>query len=89
MIEPCVANRRFRSAWPVHAAVLLAAAALAACATTSDPDPGTMPPGVMRTSLPPVPPVSGPISLYVEYPDSLQIITRISCSGESARVMRR
>ena len=75
MIEISMPNRRTRSAWPVHAAVLLAAAALAACATTSDPDPGTMPPGVMRTSLPPVPPVSGPISLYVEYPDSLQRIT--------------
>jgi N-acetylmuramoyl-L-alanine amidase len=51
-------------------AVVLVTAALSACATTADPE--TVPPGVMRSSLPAVPPVSGPISLYVEYPDSLQ-----------------
>ena len=74
MIEPNVSNRHLRSARPVHAAVLLAAAALTACATTADPE-TTVPPGVMRSSLPPVPAVTGPLSMYVEYPDSLQRIT--------------
>ena len=52
--------------------MLLAAVILSACATTADPE--TVPPGVMRSSLPPVPPVAGPISMYVEYPDSLQSV---------------
>ncbi|MCL7936734.1 MAG: N-acetylmuramoyl-L-alanine amidase [marine benthic group bacterium] len=45
----------------------------AACASSGDP--GPLPPGVIRSSLPPVPSVTGPLSLYVEYPDSLQRIS--------------
>ena len=72
MIETSKPGRQFRSTWPLHAAMLLAAVILSACATTADPE--TVPPGVMRSSLPPVPPVAGPISMYVEYPDSLQSV---------------
>ena len=46
---------------------------LAGCASSGDP--GPLPPGVIRSSLPPVPSVTGPLSVYVEYPDSLQRIT--------------
>ena len=70
MIDSWFPSRQLRSVWPFRAAALLAVGALGACATAADPE--TVPPGVMRTSLPPVPAVSGPISLYVEYPDSLQ-----------------
>jgi len=70
MIDSWFPNRHVLSAWPVRTAALLAVGALSACATTADPE--TVPPGVMRSSLPPVPEVTGPISLYVEYPDSLQ-----------------
>lgn len=35
---------------------------------------GPVPPGVLRTSLPPIPEVVGPLRLRVEYPDSLQRI---------------
>jgi len=73
MIENSAAERESRAGWPGHVAMILVAASLSACATTADPE--TVPPGVMRSSLPPVPAVAGPISLYVEYPDSLQRIT--------------
>ena len=70
MNENYVTGGVFRTGWPRPGALILAAAALSACATTADPE--TVPPGVMRSSLPPIPAVSGPVSLYVEYPDSLQ-----------------
>ncbi len=54
-------------------AVALVPLSFAACASSGDP--GPLPPGVIRSSLPPVPPVTGPLSVYVEYPDSLQRIT--------------
>lgn len=55
------------------ASAALLGLAFAACASSGDP--GPLPPGVLRTSLPPVPTVTGPLSVYVEYPDSLQRIT--------------
>jgi N-acetylmuramoyl-L-alanine amidase len=73
MIEIRMPDRKSRITRPANMAVLLATVALSACASAADPE--TVPPGVMRSSLPPVPTVSGPISLYVEYPDSLQRIT--------------
>jgi N-acetylmuramoyl-L-alanine amidase len=72
MIEIRMADREARITRPAHMAVLLAAVALSACASAADPE--TVPPGVMRSSLPPIPAVSGPISMYVEYPDSLQSV---------------
>jgi len=45
-----------------------------ASACASSPPEGPVPPGVIRTSLPPVPAVSGPLALRVEYPDSLQLV---------------
>jgi N-acetylmuramoyl-L-alanine amidase len=57
--------------------VLLASAALAflatGCASTRG-QPSAAPPGVLESSLPPIPPVTGPLNLYVEYPDSLQLV---------------
>jgi len=73
MNETSKNSRQFGSEWLLPVAFVLAAAALSACATTTDPE--TVPPGVMRSSLPPIPPVAGPISMYVEYPDSLQRVT--------------
>ena len=35
---------------------------------------GAAPAGVIESTLPPIPSVTGPLSLYVEYPDSLQRI---------------
>jgi N-acetylmuramoyl-L-alanine amidase len=72
MIETSKPDRESRIPRPAHMAMLLAAVALSACASAADPE--TVPPGVMRSSLPPVPAVSGPISMYVEYPDSLQSV---------------
>ena len=54
-------------------AVALLSLLFTACASSADP--GPLPPGVLRTSLPPVPAVTGPLEVYVEYPDSLQRIT--------------
>jgi N-acetylmuramoyl-L-alanine amidase len=50
-----------------------ALAALAAGCATSPPE-GPVPPGVIRTSLPSVPAVTGPLALRVEYPDSLHLV---------------
>ena len=49
------------------AVVLLAAG----CASTGG-QPSAAPAGVIESTLPPIPPVTGPLDLYVEYPDSLQ-----------------
>ncbi len=73
MIEFRVPHRDLGSAPPAHPAVALTAVLLTACA--SAPTGGTVPSGVMKSSLPPVPTVTGPISLHVEYPDSMQNIT--------------
>lgn len=56
-------------------AVLCAALGILAsgCASAAGP-PSAAPPGVLESSLPPIPPVTGPLQLYVEYPDSLQRI---------------
>ena len=51
------------------AVVLLAAG----CASTGG-QPSAAPAGVIASTLPPIPPVTGPLDLYVEYPDSLQRI---------------
>lgn len=55
----------------------LAAAAVtvfaAACASSGG-SPTAAPSGVLESALPPIPPVTGPLDLYVEYPDSLQRI---------------
>ncbi|MFQ5529072.1 MAG: N-acetylmuramoyl-L-alanine amidase [Gemmatimonadota bacterium] len=47
---------------------------LAACGG-SRAEPGPLPPGIIESVLPRIPEVSGPVRLYVEYPDSLQRIT--------------
>lgn len=52
------------------AAVVLLAAG---CASTGG-QPSAAPAGVIEGTLPPIPPVIGPLDLYVEYPDSLQRI---------------
>ncbi|MBT8479235.1 MAG: N-acetylmuramoyl-L-alanine amidase [Gemmatimonadetes bacterium] len=54
-------------------AVCAAAFFAAGCASTGG-QPSAVPAGVMQSTLPPIPPVSGPLDLYVEYPDSLQRI---------------
>ncbi len=45
----------------------------AGCASTGGQQ-SAAPPGVIESMLPPIPPVTGPLDLYVEYPDSLQLI---------------
>jgi len=62
-----------RPAGPVLRASLSGLVALAAGCASTTPE-GPVPPGVIRTSLPPVPTVTGPLALRVEYPDSLQLI---------------
>jgi len=59
----------------VTTALTLAAVVLlaAGCASTGG-QPSAAPAGVIESTLPPIPPVTGPLSLYVEYPDSLQRI---------------
>lgn len=60
---------------PSHRIPLAACTALAlagaGCAGTSG-QPSAAPPGVLESTLPPIPPVTGPLDLRVEYPDSLQ-----------------
>jgi N-acetylmuramoyl-L-alanine amidase len=46
---------------------------LAGCASTGG-QPSAAPDGVIESTLPPIPTVTGPLDLYVEYPDSLQRI---------------
>ena len=62
---------------PGSEAALLACAAFAilasGCASTGGQQ-SAAPPGVLESTLPPIPPVTGPLDLYVEYPDSLQRI---------------
>lgn len=54
---------------------MLAATALAgACASGGPAVDGLAPAGVFESTLPPIPPVTGPVDVYVEYPDSLQRI---------------
>jgi N-acetylmuramoyl-L-alanine amidase len=59
-------------------AAQLACAALAlvatGCASGTGGQPSAAPAGVIESSLPPIPPVTGPLDIYVEYPDSLQRI---------------
>lgn len=62
-----------RPAPPLLRASLPGLVALAAGCASPAPQ-GPVPPGVIRTSLPPVPAVSGPLALRVEYPDSLQLV---------------
>ena len=65
------------SRFPVAAAPLAACAALvllaSGCASTGGQT-SAAPPGVLESTLPLIPPVTGPLDLYVEYPDSLQRI---------------
>ncbi len=58
-----------------RAAIVLVALAAIGCGAVRTP--GTVEPapaGVLRASLPPIPRVTGPVELHVEYPDSLQRI---------------
>lgn len=60
----------------VAAGRTVALSMLASCGgITPGPGPAAVPPGVIRSALPPIPAVIGPIQLTVEYPDSLQRIT--------------
>jgi N-acetylmuramoyl-L-alanine amidase len=64
---------------PRSASTLLAGAAIAVlaagCASGgAGGQPSAAPPGVLEGTLPPIPPVTGPLDLYVQYPDSLQRI---------------
>ena len=54
--------------------VCAALALLAAGCASAGSQPSAAPPGVLESTLPPIPPVTGPLDLYVEYPDSLQRI---------------
>lgn len=56
------------------AAALTALAACGGSATTGGPG-GPVPEGVIGSVLPPIPEITGPLALHVEYPDSLQRIT--------------
>ncbi len=62
---------------PGSEAALLVCAALvvlaSGCASTGG-QPSAAPAGVLESTLPPIPPATGPLDLYVEYPDSLQRI---------------
>lgn len=51
-----------------------AIALLTAGCASSGASPGAAPSGVLESALPRIPTVAGPLSLYVEYPDSLQRI---------------
>jgi N-acetylmuramoyl-L-alanine amidase len=55
-------------------AALTALAACGGSATTGAPG-GPVPEGVIGSVLPPIPEITGPLALRVEYPDSLQRIT--------------
>jgi N-acetylmuramoyl-L-alanine amidase len=60
---------------PRSASTLLAGAAIAILAAgCASGQPSAAPAGVIESTLPPIPPVTGPLDLYVEYPDSLQRI---------------
>ncbi len=54
-------------------AVVAVCVLLAGCASAGS-GPDALPPGVLESTIPPIPVVTGPIDLYVEYPDSLQPI---------------
>jgi N-acetylmuramoyl-L-alanine amidase len=56
------------------AIIVCAAAGFAAGCASSGGQPSAVPAGVIESTLPPIPPVTGPLDLYVEYPDSLQRI---------------
>ncbi len=56
------------------AIIVCAAAAFTAGCASSGGQPSAVPAGVIESTLPPIPPVTGPLDLYVEYPDSLQRI---------------
>lgn len=49
-------------------------AVIAGCASAGSGSGGGVPPGVFESTLPPIPMIIAPVSLYVEYPDSLQSI---------------
>ncbi len=57
----------------IQTAVAAGALLAAGCASSGTP-PSAVPAGVMEGTLPPIPTVTGPLDLYVEYPDSLQRI---------------
>ena len=59
---------------PRAALLAWAAVALLAAGCASGGQPSAAPAGVIGSTLPPIPPVTGPLDLYVEYPDSLQRI---------------
>ena len=59
---------------PRAAPLAWAAIVLLATGCASGGQPSAAPTGVIGSTLPPIPPVTGPLDLYVEYPDSLQRI---------------
>jgi N-acetylmuramoyl-L-alanine amidase len=65
-------SRFGRSVSLLITAPLLLAAGCASSGGTGEPS--AAPPGVLESTLPPIPSVTGPLNLYVEYPDSLQRI---------------
>jgi N-acetylmuramoyl-L-alanine amidase len=65
-------SHRFRR--PHIKAIVAIGAILAAGCASSGTTPSAAPAGVMEGTLPPIPTVTGPLDLYVEYPDSLQRI---------------
>lgn len=68
-------HRRIRGLAASALPALVALAAGTAGCASGGADPGeAMPPGVLRTSLPPIPEAIGPLNIRVEYPDSLQRI---------------
>ncbi len=70
---PTAPRPRSPGARPVRGGLLPGLLVLVAGCASAAPE-GPVPPGVIRSSLPPVPTVTGPLALRVEYPDSLQLV---------------